>query len=680
MTTKLITDNYKLHITNQFIESVNEEANTSYYVYVGNHLPYANSIVPNANNNKRSSYIDVYRNMIMGKRVNNNDISLMVRNIPYDETGNTVYTMYDDTDSNLNSKSYFVMVNEGSYFHVYKCLDNNNGARSTVEPEFSHISGANTELYQTSDGYRWKYMYSVSSGVSQKFSTTDYFPVVVNNNVTSAAVDGSIDIIKILDGGRGYDNYLTGTFIGSDIKYTGIETLYELSNKNASSTIGFYEGCIIYITSGPGAGSYRKINSYFIDNGNKIISIDSAFDPNDAPTAGSRYEIYPEVRISGDGSETINADARALINATSSNSVYKIEMLNRGANYKYITANVIANAVVLVEKNASIRPIYSPSGGHGKNVAEELGAYRVCMSVTFANNESNTILTTNDFRQIGIIKDPLFANVKIEYNILYNSFIENEIAYKINPLQISTNVTTNTVTNEIICDIANFSNQFKSGDIIYLKTLDNLNHQLATVESVTNSSYMLIETNGYFSCTETIIHHANVSSYGYVSNIEVDYVYLTNVYGTLSTSDIIVGFNSGAQMNVNSIIRNNKTKGFETFIQLNKYDGTLSSGSFINDELIYQSNASVSMAANASLHSVINITETSIEIYTSNQVGDILTGNIIKGLTSNATAIINTIYSPELVFGSGDVIYFENVEPVNRNADESENFKVIFEF
>lgn len=675
---KLVTENYKLHVANQLLESVSEVANTAYYLYVGNHVPYANSTIPTANNNERSTYINPYRNMIMGKRIGINDISLMVRNTPY--VANAVYDMYDDNYTNLTEKDYYVVVNEGSYFHVYKCLDNNNNSVSVIEPQFSHITGANTSLYQTSDGYRWKYMYSVSSSVSQKFSTTDYFPIVANTVIENQATQGAIDIIKVESGGRGYDNYTTGVFSTSELKYSGISTLYELSNTSASSINGFYEGCIIYITTGPGAGAYKRINGYSIQSGKKIISIDSAFDANNAPESGSAYQIFPEVKIYGDGSQTANAIARALINATSGNSVYRVEMLNRGENYTYFTANVAANAVVLVETSANVRPIYSPAGGHGKNPAKELNSSRICIGVKFANNESNTILSTNQFQEIGILKDPLFANVKITYDTLVGNYITGEKVYKINPVQLATNAVSSVFTDVITCSTTNFSNQISVGDHVYIKSSDDSSHQISIVREVTNSSSIKISSNAFFTCSEVIIHSANISSSGFVSDIEPSYIYLSNVAGTISTSDVMVGNSSGAWMNVESISRNNKTKTFNTFVQLNKYDATLNTLSFTENELIYQGTTFNNRNSSASLHSVINIGGPSIEIYASNQVGAMIEGDVVRGYTSNATATINTIYSPEIVFGSGDILYFENVEAITRNENESENFKVIFEF
>jgi hypothetical protein len=679
MNNKLLTDTHKLEIAKTFMESLKFHDSDRYYVYVGEHVPSTNTQIASANNNERSVYIDQYRNMIMGKKVGQNDAALMIRNIPY--ISNTVYDMYDDIDSDLNEKDYYVIVDEGSNFHVYKCLDNNGGRPSLIEPEYGHIVGSNTALYQTSDGYRWKYMYTVDSSTKQKFATSEYFPVIESTNVQSYAVGGAIDIIKIEDGGKGYDNYVTGTFSAENIKYSGSATLYEISNTSASTLNGFYDGCLLYISSGSGAGAYRTITQYYIESGKKIIGLDSEFDINNAPAIGSTYQIYPEVKIYGDGTQSVNAVARALVNSQSSNSIYRIDILERGADYKYFTANVVANSVVLVDKEAQLRPIYSPIGGHGSNQAKELGATRTCISVKYANNESNTFLTTNDFRQIGLLKNPLFANVVIVYDTVIGSYITGEKIYKIDPVQLATNATVTTDSDSITYSGGAFTSQMAAGDLLYLKSSDNLGHQIATVVTVSNDTHIKITTNAFFSCTETFVYSANVSTNGFVYDIEASNIAITNVGGDIGTGDILVGVDSGAWMNVSNIVRNNKQKTFNTFIQLNKYDATLSTLSFEQDELVYQSNQYTGeILANASLHSVITVSGPSIEMYCSNQVGRVTNTYTIIGNTSGATATINNVYSPELVFGSGKILYFENIEPVARTTDQSETFKLIFEF
>ena len=46
---------------------------------------------------------------------------------------------------------------------------NNQGANSTVSPNFAEVD-SNDEVYQTSDGYIWKYMYSVDTANNTKFT------------------------------------------------------------------------------------------------------------------------------------------------------------------------------------------------------------------------------------------------------------------------------------------------------------------------------------------------------------------------------------------------------------------------------------------------------------------------------------------------------------------------------
>ena len=55
-------------------------------------------------------------------------------------------------------------------------------------------------------GYTLQYMYSLTTSQIQKFLTTDFTPVVLTDStVFAAAVDGSIDIVRVT-GGSGYTN------------------------------------------------------------------------------------------------------------------------------------------------------------------------------------------------------------------------------------------------------------------------------------------------------------------------------------------------------------------------------------------------------------------------------------------------------------------------------------------
>jgi hypothetical protein len=63
-----------------------------------------------------------------------------------------------------------------------------------------------------------------------------------------------------------------------------------------------------------------------------------------------------------------------------------------------------------------------------------------------------------------------------------------------------------------------------------------------------------------------------------------------------------------------------------------------------------------------------------------NQVGVFNESDTLFGSNSGATALITGKYSPELVFGSGEVMFIEKIEPITRTSASSETIKFILEF
>jgi len=67
----IITNNFKLHLSNQFIESFTESANTVYYLFVSNHLEYPidDNTIPVPVDNIKTVRSDITSNMIFGKKI-----------------------------------------------------------------------------------------------------------------------------------------------------------------------------------------------------------------------------------------------------------------------------------------------------------------------------------------------------------------------------------------------------------------------------------------------------------------------------------------------------------------------------------------------------------------------------------------------------------------------------------
>jgi hypothetical protein len=664
---KLITNNYRLHAAKQIVESLNETANTVYYMFAGKHKDQANTEIQQPTDSISNTFIDVYQNMVFGKRIAVGDVSLMIDRNDY--VSGTVYDMYDDQEAFSNNS--YVIVNAGAFYHVFKCLFNNGNTASTYEPTFSDTDSTD-ELYETSDGYIWKYMYSVSSSTVSKFATEEYFPLTANAQVSSSAVDGSISVIRVIDAGRGYNNYASGNFKGDELRI-GSDLYYSIaSSNNASSITGYYNGCYIKITDGAAEGRYAKIAQYTVNSTAKIIRLDSAF--TTPPALNSSWEITPGVVIVGDATQASNAEARAIVNSVS-NTIHRIEMLSLGSGYRYANAYVYAADVVGVDNadKASLRPILSPYGGHGFNSEEELAAYKVCFSTTFANSINDSFIPyTNDYQQIGILKDPKFDNVTLELRDVQGAFSGDEVIHKITPIRIhADSASMATGCTSVSATDAEFQRQFDDGDFIYIT--NDTKSQLTTVASVPSNTSLVLGDVAYFSGSVKLYDPVMFGN-AYVTSAAVGSLELTDVCGQFGTDDFIVGLRTGATAYINSVSRNAVVKGFETFNQMYKYEVDLKSLQFNEDETVYQQDLAVS---NAVFHSMVG---SNTIMYVTNQIGNFNIANDIIGLTSGAVATIVNKYTPELVYGTGDILYIENVEPITRQTDQTETFKIILEF
>ena len=775
MTEKFITSNLRVQQAKQLVDSLSG-ANTSieYYSFVGNHVTYpsGDSVIPVPNDSIDCISSNVYQNMIFGKKIDDSDVSFMIRNVPWES--NTVYTMYEHDNPTLLSNDFFTIVSEGSYYYVYKCLFNNGDSPSTVQPTFAS-STQETDLfdsddgyYRTSDGYQWKYLYTIPSATYTKFATSEYAPVVVNTAVTAAAVNGAIDVIKVESGGARYDNFFSSIFGEGDLRVTAnivglsayTNRMYSLgSNRSTSNIAGsiavtngqlnvvgtstsfttaldvgdyikiqnstaseirkissitnntlltvstswtnsfsganasitypfeandandFYNYCILKIVAGTGSGQYRTINDFVNDGAKKIVILDSEF--STPPDTTSRYEISPGIAIYGSGTETVNAVGRALINSSSSNSVYAIEMLSRGEGYMKATANVTVASPVGVTAVANLKPIISPPKGHGADITNELGAYAVGISIQFQNNESSRITTDNDYRQIGIIKNPSFANV--ELNIVQpgnsgvaggeGSFLENETIRQFTMVQINGTVSINTTSSNVVATNTDLTESVAVADAIVVKSGNNW--FTANVSSITNSTHMVLTTNGVFVNTAAYFYKANLLASAEILTVSAGLMYVSTNTGTFTSGKKIIGLDSYAVANVANVQINNEdvSSGINTFRQMTYYTGT-KTGTFTADETIYQTTAN---NRSAKFHSSNNISGTDY-LYVTNQFGIFDAGATLVGETSNAVFTITNKYNGDVHPQSGEIVYLQNGSAISRSNTQTEKIKIVIEY
>ena len=173
-----------------------------------------------------------YDDLLAAKKITGSDVSFVIPRRNW--TTGTTYDIYrhdyeefvtGSTSTRVTSNSGATTLFDATFYvltsdrNVYKCLDNDGNTASTVEP-----TGTSTSVITTGDGYKWKYMYTLSAAQQSNFLSTDFMAVATNSTVSSAATDGGIDIVKIKTAGSGYTvsgGGTSGTITGVPIRGDG---------------------------------------------------------------------------------------------------------------------------------------------------------------------------------------------------------------------------------------------------------------------------------------------------------------------------------------------------------------------------------------------------------------------------------------------------------------------------
>ena len=342
----IITEKFRQHNADQFVESFTETSNSTYYLFVGKATAYtsattggSDSTPPAPADAPGDTEFYAWDSMLAAKNVTSSDVSYAVprRNWANGDT----YDMYDDDisssstttsgASNLYDSTFYFMTSD---YRVYKVLDNNAGAAySGAEP--TSTSSSPFEL----GGYVLKYMYAITTSEAAKYLTSDFIPVSNDSTITAAAVDGKIESLKIT-AGSGYTN---GTYYAA---------IY-----GDGTSAGTSSGGIVRITVSGGT-----IQSFGL-------------------TAGS--------------DTTIHAGGAA----------YTFGTVNLASGFTF-SDTALSSASAIGGSGGEIEVVISPKNGHGYSAIKELGGHYVMTATTLTQAENDDITTSNDFRQVGLVVDP----------------------------------------------------------------------------------------------------------------------------------------------------------------------------------------------------------------------------------------------------------------------------------
>lgn len=573
---KLFTTKFRTAVVGRIITT-----SPIFYMFLGKPRPFSDDLnPPDPTDRVIETYTGAYDSMIAAKSIAATDMSPMIPRI--DWQSGVGYKAYRHDSAELYGNSFYVSVDSGSGRDVFKCLSNNNTV-STVAPDATSTS-PNDDIYETSDGYQWKYMYTIPNASFNKFASEDFIPVAANAAVVGNAVPGAIDYVNVTYGGSNYDAHTNGMIQATSV---GGNALLYVIESSASANANFYNGSAIKITSGTGAGQQRTVAGYLVSGSTRTVILDAPFTITPATT--STYEITPNVIVVGSGN---NFQGRALVNTATSNSIYKIEITNRGAGYTYASVSIAGNTGG-ISNAATAEVIIGPKGGHGSDPINELGGRYLCITTTFdstATEANNKLIDTGKFRAIGILSNPLMANIQLSYTSATGTFAAGETI-----TQPTTNATGKVVTytaNTIT--LTNVTRHFRTGNTTYNYIVGASSGTTAEVLAVRNNNSANLAANVSYACqltkinisspTGTFVQDELVTMTGNVSTsnafvyfANTSQIWLTSVRGNIGTD--ITSITTGAVAPVDSVVPPDIIYGsgdifyMENFSPINKAQG-----------------------------------------------------------------------------------------------------------
>lgn len=236
------------------------------YCFLSRTLPWQDEVNPPTPTQDQKYLKQVFKNMFVAKSITSNDISGVIERIEW--TSGDTYAYYrDDVDmfsldvNGTLQKRFYV---KNRYDQVFKCLWNNNEGDSTVEPYFEPGTFNANQIFQGADNYKWKYIYTITSGSKLKFMDDAWMPIPLGSNipnpVSNSTGTGAVEVINVLQGGSNYNPanatisvVITGDGTGANatVSLTG-NTISDIVVTNKGSN---YTYANVAIVSAQGSGA-----------------------------------------------------------------------------------------------------------------------------------------------------------------------------------------------------------------------------------------------------------------------------------------------------------------------------------------------------------------------------------------------------------------------------------------
>lgn len=360
----IITTKFRYKNANSLILDLLGNGSNTYYLGIGRTQQWESEVSPPVPGDTPASERDAQSNIVALKKLADDGTT---RAIPrYNWISGFSYSEYDDIDSQLSTRQYYVVTDE---LNVYKCI------KAGPSGSITKPSGFSTSVGDVlGDGYQWKYMYTISGSNVSKFLTSTFIPVktlTVDDTtpqwgVQQAAVPGAIHRIKVVNGGSNYTTKPTVTITGngsgctveaSDITLTAgavseiLVTTEGTGYSIATVTISGGDGngatarAVISPEGGHGANPEDELGAYFIMIDTQLVGPDGSGDfitDND----------FRQIILVANPRE-VNTNRENLIGNWTTGTAYALGDVVRYGNSLYVCDFAHTSTVFVDELNAS---------------------------------------------------------------------------------------------------------------------------------------------------------------------------------------------------------------------------------------------------------------------------------------------------------------------------------------
>jgi len=515
----ILTIKNSINNLEDFVSDV--QSGNTYYFWVGGTLPWPNDSVPPAAN---SSYEDmeqsIYHDMVYGKKITANNVAYLIPNITW--TSNTVYNAFDQGNGTYFTSNCYVVT---SNYSVYKCIDNNYGNPSTIMPNITPTIGN----FQTGDGYIWKYMYTIPVGSNTTFTTSKYVPVVANTLVANNSVPGTIDTIRVLNGGSGWQT--TNGYVASVINPSTL-----VIGSNSSIYDNYYVNSSIYLNASLGASQIRQISGYVGSTQTLTVS--------------QPFSTFVNIQLNNaDLTGSFIVGENVAQNITNLSYLYPVGYFNK--NDVMIQSDTGTQGYVS-HGNTSVIQFYNTTG-FGFNTTVTYPIYNSMDSFFSLTGTVTTTATSNTLT--GITANLLTLSV--------NTFIQVGSNTSMNIRRI----TSITNSSQAFVDIP-FANSFVANSFAQVnnaftpisQTINRANGVITALNlSSIQINYGNVSTNGIsYILGETVKEYTalgvDASANGIVSFVNNSTIILSSINGTFNVGYSLVGQSSSLKSTISSIV------------------------------------------------------------------------------------------------------------------------------